>query len=342
MLEGMFQFYGLPFVSSFFISMSFCFVLVYFSKKRNCENVRKSLRHIHDNKKISRLGGAAIIFSFVLTLFFNSNIVFDHLTLVMLIGLMTIFILGVLDDVWELNWKIQLFFQVIIIFSIFYYGIQIEFITNPFGGLILFNLLTSFIFTLIWMLVIINAVNWSDGIDGLMGGIIFFASVALFFLSLRPDVNQPPLAIISVVLAGSILGFLIFNFPPAKIFAGTGGSFFTGFLIAVLAIFAGAKIGTTLLVLIIPLTDALFVVWQRFKNKQSLFKADMRHLHHQLIQLGWSQRKIIILYYFITAIGVVVALSTSSVSKFFAFLLFFAVVFTFCFVVSTLVKKSKV
>ncbi len=225
----MFQFYGLPFVISFFISISFCFVLVYFFKKNNCQNVRESVRHIHDNKQISRFGGATIIFSFVLILFLNKDIVFDHLTLVMLIGLVIIFILGVIDDVWELNWKIQLFFQIIIIFLIFHYGIQIEFITNPFGGLILFNSLVSFIFTLIWMLVIINIVNWSDGVDGLMGGIIFFASIALFFLSLRPEVNQPPLAIISIVLSGSILGFLVLIFRQLKFLQEREGLFLLDF-----------------------------------------------------------------------------------------------------------------
>ncbi len=338
----MFKFYGSPFVISFLLSVSFCLILIYFFRKKNSGKIRNGTRHIHENKLISRFGGVAIIFSFIATLFFNRNIVFDHLTLVMLIGVVMIFILGLLDDVWELDWKVQLFFQILIISFIFYFGIQIEFITNPLGGLIVFNLVFSFIFTLVWMLIIINTVNWSDGIDGLMGGIIFFASIALFFLSLRPEVNQPPLAIISVVLVGSILGFMIFNFPPASIFAGTGGVFAVGYLISVLAIFAGAKIGTTLLVLIVPLTDAFFVVWQRWREGQSFFQADMRHLHHRLLQLGWSQKKIIILYYFITVIGMIVAFSTSSVNKFFAFVLFFMTVLTFCFVVDKLVKKMKI
>ncbi len=93
------------------------------------------------------------------------------------------------------------------------------------------------------------------------------------------------------------------------------------------------------MVLIVPLTDALFVAWQRWREGVSVFEADTRHLHHQLLQLGWSQRKIVVSYYFITAVGVVVALSTSSVNKFFAFVLFFMAVLIFCFVVNRVVEK---
>lgn len=333
----MFKFYGLPFVISFLLSILFCCILIFLFRKKKY-NSRRGRRHIHGNKKISRLGGVAVSLAFGISLFLNQNIVFDQKTLFMLIGSFLILIFEFIDDFYELNWKYQLFFQGVIVCLIFYLGIKIEFITNPLGGLIFFNIFFSFLFTFVWVLIIINAINWSDGVDGLMGGIIFFTSVALFLLSLRPDVNQPPLAIISIILAGSVLGFLVFNFPPARIFAGSGGSFFMGYLVTVLAIFAGAKIGTTLLVLIIPLTDALFVVWQRWKDGQSFFQADTRHLHHRLIQLGWSHKKIAIFYYFITLIGVIIALSTNSIGKLFAFISFFSAILVFCFVLNKKVR----
>ncbi len=342
----MFKFYGLPFVISFFFSIIFCLILIFLFKKKSfnifsSKNTRTDSRHIHKNKNISRFGGIAIILSFVLTLLLNQGIVFDQKTFVILSGAMIVLFFGLIDDIWELNWKVQLFFQVLIISLIFHFGVQIEFIASPFGGIILFNVFLSFIFTLVWVLVIMNAVNWSDGIDGLMGGIIFLASIVLLFLSLRPDVNQPPLSIISIALAGSVLGFMVFNFPPAKIFAGSGGSFSLGYLIALLAIFAGAKIGATLLVLIVPLTDALFVIWQRWKNKQSFFQADTKHLHHRLIQIGWSHKKVVIFYYSITAIGSIAALFTHSIGKLFTFIIFSLTIFIFCFFMNNLVNNLK-
>lgn len=329
--------YFIPFLTSFILSFLFCLFFLKFLKI-NFQN-REEKRHIHQ-KKISRLGGMAIIFAFILTLFLDQNLILERNNFIVLGGILAILVFGLLDDFYELNWKIQLFFQILLILSIVRLGIKIEFITNPFGGIFYLNNFLSFVFTILWILVIMNAVNWSDGIDGLAGGIIFLASWTLFFLSLRPDVNQPPLAISSIILAGSVLGFMVFNFPPAKIFAGSSGSFFMGFLVAVLAIFAGAKIGATLLVLVVPLTDSFFVVWQRWKNKQSFFQADNRHLHHHLLQLGWTHKKIAFFYYLITMIGSIIALFTQSISKFLALIIFSGVIFLFCFFSNKLVENK--
>jgi len=110
-----------------------------------------------------------------------------------------------------------------------------------------------------------NAINWVDGLDGVAGGITFIGVLSVFFLSQRENVNQPPITIISAILLGSLAAFLIFNFHSAKIMAGTSGSMFMGFILAILAIFAGAKIATTFLVLTIPIIDALWVIGQRFQ-----------------------------------------------------------------------------
>jgi len=117
------------------------------------------------------------------------------------------------------------------------------------------------------------------------------AKITLFFLSISNLVNQPPLGIISIILAGAVLGFLVFNFHPAKIFMGTSGSMFLGFILATLAIFSGGKIATALLVMGFPVMDAIWVIAQRIKSGKSPFKGDARHLHYRLLEKGWTRKK---------------------------------------------------
>ena len=186
--------------------------------------------------------------------------------------------------------------------------------------------LLSLIFMLLWIGIIMNAINWSDGIDGLAGGIVFIAAITLFIISLQPHVAQPPIAIISIAFAGSIMGFLIFNLPPAKIFAGSSGSFFMGFIIALIAIGAGAKIGATLLVLAVPLIDAMWVVMERFRNGDSIFQGDKKHLHHRLLEYGWNTWSILALYYVITILCAILAIVTHDIGKFIAFIMFCGII----------------
>ena len=174
----------------------------------------------------------------------------------------------------------------------------------------------------IWAVLLMNSMNWIDGIDGISSGISLIGGATIFFLSLRPEVNQPPIGIISAVFIGGLLAFLLFNFYPAKILAGTSGSMFMGFVLAILAIFAGAKIATTLLVMAVPIVDALWVIGERFQSKKSIFSADRRHLHYRLLEFGWSPKKICIFYYVITGLIAVLALNTRAVGKTITFVLF--------------------
>jgi len=226
----------------------------------------------------------------------------------------------------EISWKIQLFFQVAIIFFVYFMGVRLQYITNPFGGIFLFDgqlkYFIGFFIILAWMLIIINSMNWIDGIDGASSGITLIGGAAVFILSLRPEVNQPPIGIITASLVGGVLALMFFNFYPAKILAGTSGSLFMGFMLAVLAVFAGAKIATTLLIMAVPVIDAFWVIIERIRSKSSIFSADKRHLHFRLIELGWSQRKICFFYYAITVFIAILALNTRTVGKTATFILF--------------------
>ena len=315
----------IPFIVSFIITAALLLVLIWRSKKKTFREKRKSQRHMH-HLGISRFGGVALIIAFIVTIISNDRLVITSSLFAVLITLLIILIFGVLDDIRQLSWKIQLFFQVIIVSFVYMAGVRLEYISNPFGNILLFHDYGGFFVGLIivvaWVVLLMNSMNWIDGIDGISSGISLIGGATIFFLSLRPEVNQPPIGIISVVFVGGLLAFLLFNFHPAKIMAGTSGSMFMGFVLAILAIFAGAKIATTLLVMAVPIIDALWVISERIRSKSSIFSADKRHLHYRLLELGWSQKKICIFYYAITVLIAALALNTRAVGKTVTFVLF--------------------
>lgn len=261
-----------------------------------------------------------MILAFVLTLILDQNLFLSWEIKGLFLALALILIVGIRDDIKEISWKIHLFFQIFLVGLVFFWGIRIEYITNPFSsGIVNFSgnggLLISFFLVLVWILVLMNALNWLDGIDGLSGGTAFISALTIFFLSLKPEVNQPPVAILAIALAGAILGFLLFNFYPAKILAGTSGSLFFGFTLAILAIFSGTKIATTILVLFLPLMDFLWVIGERLKERKSIFKPDQKHLHFKLLELGWSPLKINAFFFSATAFFSLIALNTRILGK---------------------------
>ncbi len=288
-------------------------------------------RHI-GGKDLIRIGGIVLSIFFLLTLVLYNYFIFDNRTIIFFIGAFAFMILGFFDDIKALSWKTQLFFQIFILFFVVIGGITIPYITNPFGGVILFDngvmyYIGVFLFVF-WVVSIVNILNWSDGMHGIFGGISFISSLTIGVLSLRENVFQPPIALMSFILAGALLGFLVIHLTKRKIIIGTSGSNFIGYLIAVLAVFAGAKIGTALLVLIVPIVDAIFVLYNRFKNGVSIFRADTSHLHHRLLSIGWSENKILVVYYILTLFGSLLALLTKSVDKFIIFVLYGVLLFT--------------
>jgi len=289
------------------------------------------------------LGGVAIIIGFLATIFINNDLVISQNLWGIIFASVVILIFGIFDDFFELEWKTQLLFQIAVAILVFIFGIRVEYITNPLGGLIFLNLgkflLPSLFFVIFWIVLMINSMNWVDGVDGLSGGVSFIGSLTIFFLSLKPEVNQPPVAIIAMALAGAFLGFLIFNFNPSKILAGTSGSMFMGFILASLAIFAGVKIATALLIMAVPVIDALWVIGERFRSENSIFNPDNRHLHYKLLELGWSQRKIIIFFYSVTLGISIVALRTRAMGKMITLIL---VVFIMFLALTFISKKLKI
>jgi UDP-GlcNAc:undecaprenyl-phosphate GlcNAc-1-phosphate transferase len=311
-----------PFLVSFVVAVVVLVLLYFLNKKISFNDTRVSKRHIHRNE-VSRFGGIALIISFGASILLDDKLVINSSLWIVMFASLLILIFGIIDDVRQLSWKTQLYFQIALILLVYILGIRLEYITNPFGGIFLLHgfwgQLVGLILVVGWILLLINSMNWIDGVDGVSAGVASIGGSAILLLSIRPEVNQPPIGIIVAAFLGGLIGFLLFNFYPAKIMAGTSGSIFMGFLLAILAIFSGAKIATTFLVLIIPIVDAIWVIVERLQSGGSIFSADNRHLHYRLLQIGWSPKKICLFYYVITAVIAVIALNTRALGKVIAF-----------------------
>ena len=298
-------------------------------------NRRTGSRHRHVRQTlVSRLGGLAVIGSFLFALGTDQHLVMTKPIFGLLIAGIFILCFGVIDDFLEIDWKTQILFQVVLGIIAYFLGIRIDFVTNPLGGIIDLAAFPGvpFLVTLAWLLLIMNAVNWLDGADGLLGSVGSIAAITIFCISLRPEVNQPPMAILAVMLFGAIGGFLLFNIPPARILAGTTGSLFVGFSLAALAIMAGSKIATTLLVLSLPVIDAVFVSCSRIFSGDSVFQPDERHIHFRLFRLGWSPARVFSVVTIFTVLVAFLSLQTSpllKVSAFFALMILFAILYAF-------------
>lgn len=312
-------FYLLPFIYSFLITAGVISLILFLCKKFSFLKVIAGEFGEKTKKKVCRLGGAAIIIGFLSAVLLDGNLVVSQKLWGVVVASLFILVFGIVDDFLKLDWKTQLLFQIAVAILVFIIGVRIEYVTNPFGGLFFLNLgkylIPSFFFAIFWIVLMINSMNWIDGVDGLSSGVSFAGALTIFFLSLKPEVNQPPVAIIAMALSGAVLGFLVFNFHPSRILAGTSGSMFMGFILAALAIFAGTKIATALLVMSIPIIDAVWVIGERIKSGNSIFKSDNRHLHYKLLDLGWSQKKIVSFYCFITFIIALIAVNTRAIGK---------------------------
>lgn len=309
-----------PFLLSFFLSIFFIWLIFPLARKVIWQGRNEPRHLVYKKNKALRIGGIAMILAFVSALIFDQNLFLSWEIKGLFLALALILMVGIKDDLKEISWKVNLFFQICIVIFVFLWGIRIEYITNPISaGIINFSgslgFFVSFALVLIWILILINALNWLDGVDGLSGGIALISSLTIFILSLKPEVNQPPIAILAIALSGAILGFLIYNFYPAKILAGTSGAMFFGFTLAILSILSGTKIVTAILVLFLPLMDFLWVIGERIHEGKSIFQPDQKHLHFRLLELGWSPVKINVFFFSATIIFSFIALNTRFLGK---------------------------
>ncbi len=229
-----------------------------------------------------------------------------------------IFLGGYLDDRFHLRPLAQLIWPVLAVLSTIAAGVGVDFVTNPFGGLIYLNQVnwhvltwhgTDYFFTVwadifgfLWLMGMMYTTKILDGLDGLVSGIGVIGSMVVFLLTLRPEVNQPGLGAVALTFGGACLGFLLFNWHPAKIFLGESGAVFIGYMLGVMSIISGGKIATALLIMGLPILDLVWVILQRRVGAHvSPFRtSDRRHLHFRLVDAGLSIRASVMLLYGLT------------------------------------------
>ncbi|NMB35062.1 MAG: undecaprenyl/decaprenyl-phosphate alpha-N-acetylglucosaminyl 1-phosphate transferase [Firmicutes bacterium] len=210
--------------------------------------------------------------------------------------------LGIYDDLRGLSYKVKFAGQFIAAFLLLIYNIKIEFITLPFQDMVSLGIFLIVPLTLLWVVGITNAVNLIDGVDGLATGVSTIAAVVIFALTWGKFPVLIPLLVLT--LAGAALGFLPYNFAPARIFLGDAGSLFLGFMLAGFSIMGLTKQATLttliipVLILGLPITDTFYAIWRRFRNRRPIFQADNGHIHHRLLGLGLSTRQTVMILYF--------------------------------------------
>lgn len=277
--------------------------------------------------KISKLGGVAIFGGFVVAALAAQALPiprFDPYEVIrfsgLLFGAVLIFVVGCLDDWLELN-AVQLGIAQIITAGIAVgFQIYIETVNNPFTGRQTdpFPPLVTITLSMFWLGLMINTVNFMDGLDGLAAGVAFITGAMLFVHSAF-ILQQTSVSLLPLALMGASLGFLLYNFYPAKIFMG-GGAYLLGYLVGTLSIIGGAKMATVLLVMGLPLLDFAWQVVNRMRQGRNPMKGDRGHLHFRLQDIGVEQRKIVLTYYLFCAFfGVLTLITTSQIFKFLAF-----------------------
>ena len=218
-----------------------------------------------------------------------------------------IYMLGVIDDLRNLSPKIKFAGQLLVAIIMYMCDIRITFITNYFGpGNSDLGTALCFIITILWIVGITNTVNLIDGLDGLAAGTAAIVSLCIAYAAYIHGTYLAAGAMLA--LAGGALGFLPYNFYPAKIFMGDGGSLYLGFMLSTLSVLGTVKSATfvsmiiPVLVLGVPIFDTVFAILRRFVNKKPIMGADRGHLHHRLMNLGYGQRRATLMLYGITAI----------------------------------------
>ena len=317
---------------AFLISFSTTPAVIALANRIKAIDVPKDERRVH-KKPIPLIGGLAIFYGFVISVLCFA--VIDRPTMGILIGATIMVTVGVIDDMRALNAKIKLLFQILSALIVVYFGIEVQYIANPLANWIgpqYINLgLWSIPLTVVWIVGVTNAVNLIDGLDGLAVGVSSIASVAL--LSLTIISQNLNVAIIIAALAGAGFGFLPYNFNPAKIFMGDTGSTFLGFVLACISIqglmkmYAIISFAVPVLILGLPIFDTVFAILRRIAKKKPIMSPDRGHLHHRLIDMGFSQRQTVTILYTLTSLLCLTAVVMALKDALRGLILVFAVLF---------------
>lgn len=297
----------LALVVGFLVTFASTPSVIVLARKIKAIDVPKDERRIH-KKPIPLIGGLAIFYGFLVSVLCFATL--DRGVIGILLASALIVTVGVIDDKKELSAKVKLLFQILAAGIVVYFGVCIEYVANPlsdwFGPLYIDLGAWAIPVTMVWIVGITNAVNLIDGLDGLAVGVSTIASVALLSLTIiSQNLNA---AIVIAALAGAGFGFLPYNFNPAKIFMGDTGSMFLGFVLACISIqgimkmYALISFAVPILILGLPIFDTLFAILRRLFTGKPIMAPDRGHLHHRLLDMGFSQRQTVAILYTLTSI----------------------------------------
>lgn len=297
------------YIGIFLLSMATAFALTPLIKRlayrTGAIDIPRDERRIH-KRPIPRMGGLAIYLSFVIYSLIFAR--YDRDVIGILAGGSIIVIMGIIDDIKQLKPFQKLIFQIAGSIVLIFFDISVKSITVPFfakGGSISIGYLGIPI-TLLWVVGITNAINLIDGLDGLACGIGLISSLTLFGVAVMGQ--RETAVLLTVILSGACMGFLPYNFNPASIFMGDTGSQFLGFTLAAISIQGAIKSAAAvaaavpILALGLPIYDTLFSMVRRKINNRPIMEADRGHLHHRLMDLGLTQKQVVIIMYLISAI----------------------------------------
>ncbi len=286
-------------------------------------------RKVH-KKPIPRIGGIGIYIAFMagMLVVMSMNVLTEevsHELIGLLFGGSLIVLLGIIDDYKNLPAKVKLVGQIIAAtVLVVVFDVRIDFITDPFGDYLFLEFM-AIPATIFWIVGLTNTVNLIDGLDGLAAGVSTIACITIFLVALQQDIML--VAVLTAALAGAAMGFLYYNFNPARIFMGDSGSMFLGYMLAGISIIGAVKCAATIALIVpilalgLPILDTAFAIVRRYRGGVPIFKPDKGHLHHRLLDLGFTQRQAVLLMYVISALLGLSAVALTEVSPQFAILI---------------------
>ncbi len=296
-------------------------IVIKFSIKHGFVDIPKDSRRVH-SKPMPRIGGVAIVSSMFIGFLIYFLVTKDIPSIALskkfigyALGGLSIFLMGIIDDIFTLRARKKFIFQLVAGILVYAFGIRVSGIRIPFliPETVGVNAVLDFLLTMAWVLSVTNAVNLIDGLDGLADGITIISATSLLIVFSTTSLSLDAI-IITAILLGATLGFLPYNFNPAKTFMGDVGSNFLGFTLACVSLMGFAKgytiiaILTPILALGIPLFDAGFAMVRRFIKGVPLLKPDGGHIHHRLIKRGFSQRQAVLILYSISTILCIISI----------------------------------
>ena len=295
--------------------------------KRTGAMDKPDARKVH-KQPIARIGGVGIYSSFILAMFIvmvtanmTDEVFFEMIGLIVSGTLM--FIVGLIDDYKNLPAKVKLLGQIIAAsVLVIAFDVRIDFITDPFGDYIYLEWF-AIPATIFWLVGLSNTVNLIDGLDGLAAGVSAIAAITILLVAL--DRNVMLVAVLTAALAGAAIGFLLYNFNPARIFMGDSGALFLGFMLAGISIIGAVKSAATIALIVpilalgLPIMDTTFAIVRRYRGGVPIFQPDKGHLHHRLLGLGFTQRQAVLLMYVISGLLGLSAVALSEVSSYVSF-----------------------